>query len=82
MKFKQGLGELNSIVLLCGCYIVFNSQMGETQNTIWLTNGWISTSVIIKDIKKSDQMGVILIKPYSFLMFSGGRERVHWEQMG
>ena len=21
-------------------------------------------------------------KPYPFLMFSGGRERVHWEQMG
>ena len=21
-------------------------------------------------------------KPYGFLMFSGGRERVHWERMG
>ena len=21
-------------------------------------------------------------KPYGFLMFSGGRERLHWEQMG
>ena len=21
-------------------------------------------------------------KPYGFLMFSGGRERAHWEQMG
>ena len=21
-------------------------------------------------------------KPYGFLMFSGGRERMHWEEMG
>ena len=46
---------------------------------LWLLKGYFYCT-----LRKYDYLNLELAKvqTYGFLMFSGGRERVHWERMG
>ena len=42
-------------------------------------NPFVPSASFLYSLETSE---MLTSQPYGFLMFSGGRERVHWEQMG
>ena len=62
-----------------------------------IKNEWVNSDVVDAEFSANSVISLInpifsqctlflppenIRKPYGFLMFSGGRESVHWEQMG